>query len=480
MPIGLETLFAALAAAVAGAALAVLAVRRRGPRHGAADAAAHAELTDRLHQLEIAKGQVEVRLETLQQRLAEAQARETALEEKLAARDRALAEKDAEIARKDQALKDQQAAQADWDKTRQEFLAMARSSVSATASEVSSKLLKDHKQENETAKKEAEERVKKLTEQLTEKVSKLGEQFVRVDELSRSNSESVDKVLRALSAPGTSGHAAQTTLGNVLGSFGLTEGRDYVLEHTVMGADDNRLRPDAVVFMPSDTVLVVDSKSSKYLLELAEAEEQGEEALAEARTRFKKSMNQHLRDLTTKDYRGAVSAALRAAGREAEARQVLTLMWLPNEGAVEKLAHADPTFADRAAQSGIYLAGPSGLWSAIGIAEARIRLAKQQDNLAHIADEAAELVDRVAKMLEHADKMGTAIQRAADSYNRLAGSANTRVLPTMQKMGKHGLSLPAKGLPQQMKRLQVMRDTVDAESEPVPAEEPPRLHAPED
>jgi len=466
-----------LVALAAGLAVGLLVARRRGPGGDAEQAAA---ALDQLHQEQLAHSETRTRLDGAQARLVELQAAQQALEAKLEARDRALAEKDSEIARAEQRLKDQQEQFGDWDKTKQEFLTMAKASVSQTAAELSTKLLTDHKRENEAAKKEAEALKTKFTAEIFQKVDALGKQFTAVDALSRQNSDAVATVLRALSAPGTSGHAAQTSLGNVLKNFGLAEGRDYHLEYSVDGHGDaaGKLRPDAVIFLPSDTVLVVDSKSSKHLLELAEAEDEGEAAIDAARQQFKRSMNQHLRDLTTKDYRAAVSAALRDAGRGTEARQVLTLMWLPNEGAVEKLTHADPGFAERAAKNGIYVVGPSGLWTGIGIAQQRIQLAIHQDSLQDIADETESLIDRIATMLEHAAKVGQAINRAADSYNKMAGSANSRVLPKLGRLTALGVTAPAKGLPEKLTSFTIHKDVVEAEAELVDG--PARLEGPRD
>jgi DNA recombination protein RmuC len=477
MPFDPVLILVLLVAVGAGAAIGQLLARRRGP---AGDGDQTAALADQLHQEQLAHSETRTRLQGAEARIVELKADHDRLTVKLEARERSLAEKDAEIARAEQRLKDQQESQADWDKARQEFLAMAKSSVSQTASELSTKLLTDHKQENEAAKKEVEALKTKFTADILQKVEALGKQFTEVDALGRKNSDAVATVLRALSAPGTSGHAAQTSLGNVLKNFGLVEGRDYHLEYSVDGHGDGagKLRPDAVIFLPSDTVLVVDSKSSKHLLELAEAEDEGEAAVDAARQQFKRSMNQHLKDLTTKDYRAAVSAALRDAGRGTEARQVLTLMWLPNEGAVEKLTHADPGFAERAAKSGIYVVGPSGLWTGIGVAQQRIQLAIHQDSLQDIADETAVLIDRIATMLEHAARVGTAINRAADSYNKMAGSANARVLPTLTKLNTLGVQPPAKGLPDKLTSFTIHKDVVEVESELV--EEPAQLFPPRD
>jgi DNA recombination protein RmuC len=434
-------------AAVAAFAVAITAMILRPSRDTSAVEHAQA-LADQLHQEQLAHGQTRVRLEGAQQQIGEAKSRIEGLERRVEERSQTISAKETEIARAEQDLANQKQAQNDWDKARLDFMNMAKASVSATASELSSKLLKDHKHESEQAKKEAEERVGKITEELMKQANALSKQFVEVDATSREN--------------------------NVLKNFSLVEGRDYQLEYTITGTGEagaGRLRPDAVVFLPSDTVLVIDSKSSKHLLALAEAEED-DSASETAAQDFKRSMNQHLKDLSTKDYRSAIATALRSAGRDAEARQILTLMWLPNEGAVEKLSHADPNFTAKAAENQIYVTGPSGLWSAIGIASTRIQFETRQQNIEKIATLTGDLVQRVTTTLDHAAKIGEAISRAAKSFDDMAGSANSRVIPTMRKMGDLGLDLPAKGLPSPITRLDVRKDAIDTEAEEVTVDAP--------
>ncbi len=291
-------------------------------------------------------------------------------------------------------------------------------------------------------------------------MSSLGE---RVED----NGDAVDIIERALSNPVGAGLAAETMLENTLKSFGLTPDMDYVLQPSVGGEGGARLRPDALVFMPGDAVLVIDSKASKYLLELARAD--GESAEDEIYAKLRDTMNQHLRDLAGKNYRNAVQAHYRSAGRADEVRQFINIMWLPNDAAVEKVRTADPDFLRKAWGHGIMVVGPTGLWTAIGMAKMNINLGRQAENRDKIVESVHALVESLAVMLEHAGGIGRSLRTAANFNVKLSGSINSRVLPRMRKLIEQGIESPTKGLPSTVPSYQVvdieMADVIDTESD---------------
>jgi len=273
----------------------------------------------------------------------------------------------------------------------------------------------------------------------------------------------MDTIHRALSAPSSAGHAAETVLENVLKNFGLTEGQDFSLQHTVDG-DIGRLRPDAVLYLPGDTLLVIDAKASKHILDLAEIDEGDEHALEAAYASLKSTMNKHLRDLTTKDYRNAIAQHYRGQPGRGDARQITTFMFLPNDGAVEKLLAADPQFNQKASQSDIIVGGPSSLWASVAVAKMRINLGKQAENQQKIIDELENLFQSLATVLEHGARLGKGLTTATKAYDKFAKSVNSRLIPRTNKLLNLGISAPSKGI-SEVPRLVTQDDFIDAESE---------------
>ncbi|HLY58457.1 MAG TPA: DNA recombination protein RmuC, partial [Stellaceae bacterium] len=173
---------------------------------------------------------------------------------------RARAETEAALAR--QAADHAQAAIADWEKTRDEFLKSTQATVLTTAQQLSSKLLEDHKRETEAAKAAAEQQIKATTEALNRQVREVSDGISQLKGQVAEKAQVLDVVWRALSSPGGAGYFAEIGLANTLKSFGLVQERDFVLQATVQDSD-GRKRPDAIVFLPADSVLVIDSKASK-------------------------------------------------------------------------------------------------------------------------------------------------------------------------------------------------------------------------
>lgn len=414
----------------------------------------------------------------------------TRLQETEAARAELRAERNAAIADRDkarEALKEaeKQAAlerqkregmkevMANWETAKQESLNHAKAAVLSTAHEVSSKLIADHKREIEAAKKASEQHVTKTTKTLNRQIEGVTKSVAALSDQVSRNRETVDTVWRALSNPAGAGHFSEVTLENTLKSFGFERDRDFVVEHTIEDAlDGKRLRPDAVVFLPFESVLVIDSKASKFILELAQVE--GTEKENEAYASLAKTMNQHLRALAGKDYKGAIVDQYRSAGRVGEIRRVLSVMYLPNDGALEKLKRADTKFDGKAARQGIIVAGPTGLASIIGFARIEIDLGRQAENQEDIVQATQQLLESIGSVMSHVDSVGKGIRTAANSYVRLTGSVNSRLLPRARGLAELGVrSAKGKPLPKQLAAYQVIdlseHTTIEGEAEEVPS-----------
>lgn len=360
--------------------------------------------------------------------------RDKAYSERNAALQKLLAaEKD--VALKEQEIRDIQLRMSDWEKTKAEGIQAVKAAALSTATELSTKLLNDHKREAEAAKKEADALIKKTAESLVGQVSEMAKTVIALHSQVADNRETTETIWRALSTPGGSGYFAQIGLGNTLKSFGLMEGRDFILDKAIEG---RRLRPDAVVFLPGDTLLVIDCKASKFLLEVAEAEKNGA-GETEALEKLAQTMNQHLKGLIDRNYEAEIRSSYREAGKTNEVKRIISVMYLPNEGAVERVGRADPDFARRAAESRIVLAGPTALACLIGFASVEIDLGRRAESQELIIETTQQLLNNITVILDYAVDVGRGLKTASDKYAKLVGSVNTRLLPQTRKLMQQGI-----------------------------------------
>jgi DNA recombination protein RmuC len=471
MDFTIATLVALLALTVV--ALAVAVTRGRGERE---------RLAAQAREIDEARGQAETARNEATQRLADKVAADTRLAElqrvlggvsgerngAIAARDAALAAES--VAAREVAVMRQQLG--DFERLKEESLKSNQAAVLETAQLVSSKLIADHKRENEEAKKTGEALVRQTTEQLYQRFEQVTQAVAQLKGEVGVSGQQLDTLWRALTSPGGSGYFAEIGLANTLKSFGLVEGRDYLLQHTTEDAvTGRRLRPDAVVFLPGDSVMVIDCKASKFLVEIAQAVDA--EAEAAAQQNLARTMNQHLRALAEKDYRSAVAASFRDAGRGNEITRILSVMYLPNEGTLERLHLADPDFVVKAAKHQIVPVGPAGLAGFIGFASVEISLIRQIENQQEIVRGTEMLLDNLTTALSHAAAVGRGIKGAADAYDRFSRSVNGRLLGRSRKLAELGLR-PGKPMPGNLPsyRVDVLDSVIEGESEEV-SESPP-------
>ena len=416
------------------------------------------------------------RLGDRHRRVVEGEARETALTTRLDAAQAAqrAAEQDLALAR--QQLTESERRAGDFERLRQESLHEAKAAVLATAQQLSSKLLEDHKRETVAAREETETRVRKTAEGLVKQVDAVVQAVAALQGQVEEKSRTLDTVWRALSSPGGAGQLAEIGLANTLKSFGLEQGRDYVLQLTTQDEVSGRvLRPDAVVFLPGDSRLVIDCKASKFLVEIAAAE--GSEGEEEAYHNLARTMNLHLKALASKDYRGAVQATTRAEGRSGATTRIFSLMYLPNEAALEKLNRADPDFLRKAREAQIIPAGPAGLYCALSVAAMEINTLRQIDGQQRIADTAKALLEGIVVALGFAANVGKSLKTASDNFAKFTGSVNQRLLPRARRLTQLGIQPSGKALPPNLPSYAVTtfeNDTlIEGEAADVVEETPP-------
>ncbi len=379
-----------------------------------------------------ARARAETRLEAGEERLSRLGAeRDEALAQREAAQKSAAeAREQASLMR--QRVEDMEKRIADWEQAKKESIEAAKAGALASARELSAQLIEGHKRESEAAKKENEERVQKVTGELHQTFQTIVRSVHSLSQNVEANRGTMETVMRSLTNPGGAGQFAEIGLENTLKAFGLQVGRDFVMQHSTTGEDGARLRPDAVVFLPGDAALVIDSKASKFFMDLAAAE--GGDAEDEAYRGVARTMQGHLRALADKDYATAIRDMYVAAGRGGEFRQVITAMYLPSEAAVERLDRADAEFRKRATHHQIIPIGPSGLAGLIGLASVRIDMGRQAENQEQIVEATRLLLDSVIVALGHAEKVGSGLESAARHFANFTKSVNSRLLPRSRSL----------------------------------------------
>jgi DNA recombination protein RmuC len=229
-------------------------------------------------------------------------------------------------------------------------------------------------------------------------------------------------------APKARGRWGEQQLKNVLEQCGLAEHTDFTLEHSI-DTEDGRLRPDAIVNVPGQKKLVIDSKVSLNAYQEA-FEADSDEARALALDAHAKSMRNHVQQLGAKSYQSQFEDA-----------PDYVVMFVPGEHFVAAALEHDPTLWDFAFEHRVLLATPTNL---VAICRT-VAQVWRQDGLAREAQEigrmGAELYERLAVAADHLKRVGGGLESAVNNYNKFVGSFERNVLSSGKRLAEKGIEI---------------------------------------
>lgn len=264
-------------------------------------------------------------------------------------------------------------------------------------------------------------RVGELEKVRVEDKSALQQQVLAIGESLQRNTQETNKLVTALSAPKGGGRWGEMTLRNVMEQAGLSEHCDFA-EQVNDQSDGGRQRPDAVIRLPGDRQIVVDSKVSldAYLAAHAATDPAQIDAHLKAHAM---SVQRHVQVLSSKDYQSNLGN-----------RFDYVVMFIPGENFfAEALKHA-PDLIEKAMNRSVIVTTPTTLIALARTVAHLWRQHHQNENAKAAAEEAMTLYTRIGKVLEHMDKLGKQLNGSVEAYNKMIGSVETRVIPSLRKM----------------------------------------------
>jgi DNA recombination protein RmuC len=229
-------------------------------------------------------------------------------------------------------------------------------------------------------------------------------------------------------APKARGRWGERALQNLLEQCGLAQHTDFHLEQS-MDTEEGRLRPDAIINVPGQKKLVVDSKVSLNAYQAA-FEADDDAVRKQQMDLHAKSMRNHVQTLSAKSYQSQFEEA-----------PDYVIMFVPGEHFVTAALEADPTLWDFAFERRVLLATPTNL---VAIART-VAQVWRQDGLAKEAQAigrmGAELYDRLATAAEHLKRVGGGLESAVNNYNKFVGSFERNVLSSGRRLAEKGVEI---------------------------------------
>ncbi|MEQ1548162.1 MAG: DNA recombination protein RmuC [Chakrabartia sp.] len=249
------------------------------------------------------------------------------------------------------------------------------------------------------------------------------------NEAVRSEAAKLGNSLR--NAPKARGRWGEQQLRNVLEMCGLSEHADFQTEVSVEG-EEGRLRPDVIIRVPGNRMLVIDAKVSLNAYQDAfNAAEEG--ARQSGLTDHAAAMKAHVNTLGAKAYWNQFSESAD-----------YVIMFVPGEHFLSAALEHDPSLWDYAFEKKVLLATPTNLIAIARTVSAVWRQEKLADEAREIAELGKDLYARLSTMGGHVSRLGRNLDTAVGAYNAFVGSLESQVLTQAQRFENLGVETGAK------------------------------------
>ena len=279
---------------------------------------------------------------------------------------------------------------------------------------------------------------------------KRNESYAQLSMQVRSLLASTTKLGNALNRPEVRGSWGELTLRRAAEHAGLVEGTDFDMKvHTT--TEDGRFRPDMIVRLSNNRVIVVDAKAplSAYLSSI-ETEDPIEKQLK--LKEHAAQVRKHINQLSTKQYQGMYADTAD-----------FVVMFVPNESLYQVAIQEDPDLLEEAFLRKVILANPMTLVALLKTIANGMQQQKAYENALQIAKLGGELHDSVAVFAEHYSGVGAALERAVKKYNEGSRSIERNVVSKARRMKELGLKTQ-----KQTEEAAILAVVVEPHSLPVP------------
>jgi DNA recombination protein RmuC len=219
---------------------------------------------------------------------------------------------------------------------------------------------------------------------------------------------------RALSRPQPRGAWGEVILEKILELSGLIKDQHYSTQ-LGLGAAQDHLRPDVVVYLPGKLSVVIDAKVP--MAALLDGDEQ-------SHMRHAAQLKSHIQELGSKAYWDR----LKSLSPE------FVVLFVPDEGMLSAALRTDPSLFELAARQRVMLTSPHNLISLLRTIAFGWRQEDVSENARQIAEHGKKVYEAVRVFAEHFEKLGRQLGQSVDAYNKSLGSLETTFLPAARRI----------------------------------------------
>jgi DNA recombination protein RmuC len=313
----------------------------------------------------------------------------------------------------------------------EDFLRLASQSLGKVVSDTKGKLGEHQaamdgmiKPLSETLKR-YEEQIRVMEENRHKAYGSLEEQLRTLASTHENLQRETSNLVSALRKPQVRGRWGEMQLRRVAELSGMSVHCDFTEQHSV-DTDKGRIRPDMIVHLPMGREIVVDSKVSleAYLDAIAARSEEEKKAKLE---KHAQQVRAHMVKLASKDYWSQFRQS-----------PEFVVLFIPGEAFLSPAVEIDTGLIEDGIEKRIIVATPTTLIALLRAIAYGWRQEQMTKNAQQISMLGKELYERMSTVARYFGELGSAIERSISSYNKVIGSMESRVLPSIRKFRELG------------------------------------------
>ncbi|MGL5927464.1 MAG: DNA recombination protein RmuC [Dermatophilaceae bacterium] len=215
----------------------------------------------------------------------------------------------------------------------------------------------------------------------------------------------------------------EVQLRRVLEACGMLARCDFDEQVSAVAGHGRAVRPDVVVRIPGDKVIVIDAKAPMTAFLEAQAEEVDDDQRRALLGEHAAGLARHVSALAAREYWSAFRQS-----------PEMVVCFVPSDATLAAALDARPGLHERALAEKVVLVGPGALFALLRT----VAFTWQQESLSHSARELLalghELHRRLGTLGAHTAKVGRSLQASVEAYNAMVGAMESRVLVTARRM----------------------------------------------
>lgn len=238
------------------------------------------------------------------------------------------------------------------------------------------------------------------------------------------------QLITALRAPKTRGNWGELQLKRCVEYAGMVEYCSFAEQVSTRDEDNNLLRPDMTIKLPSGRTIIVDSKTPlDAFLDSNNGTDLATQALRFAA--HAERVRAHLRELSGRNY-----------WKQFESTPEFVVCFLPSEALFSAALEADPSLIEFGAQTNVMLATPTTLIALLKAVAYGWQQSQVTQNAQAIQDAGRDLYNKLVSTHQHFEKLGSSLGSVVSQYNKFVGAIEGRggAFYHARKLGKlvHG------------------------------------------